>query len=264
MEFLRVARRRTVLSEVVYILLNLALAAAITAAVIATGTPWLALALVLLSKWRVLAVRPRYWLAHIETNTVDFIVGIGTVVLMFVAGQSNDQMGVPVQIGLAVLYALWLVFVKPRSKRAFVVSQAAIAVAVGTMALMSLSYEWPSSIVVVFMWIIGYSSARHVLSAYSETSLRFLSLVWGFVFAEIGWLLYHWTIAYTLPFAGALQLSQMTLIVLLLSFVAERIYASYVKHQKVLGQDVLLPVILSLGLIIILELFFNAAAIGAA
>ena len=263
MEFLRVARRRSVLSEVVYVLLNIALAGAVTAAVITTGTPWLALALVLLSKWRVLAVRPRYWLAHIETNTVDFIVGIGLVTLMYVAGQSSGQAGLAAQIGLAVLYALWLLFVKPRSKRSFVVAQAAISVAIGTMALMSLSYEWPSSIVVIFMWIIGYASARHVLSAYSETSLRFLSLVWGFVFAEIGWLLYHWAIAYKLPFAGGLQLSQMTIILLLLSFVAERIYASYVKHQKIQSSDVLLPVILSIGLIVVLELFFNAAAIGA-
>lgn len=264
MEFLRVVRRRSLLSEVVYILLNLALAGAVAAAVIATGTPWLALALVLLSKWRVLAVRPRYWLAHIETNMVDFIVSIGIVVLMFVGGQSSGQVAIAVQLGLAVVYALWLLFVKPRSKRAFVVAQAAIAVTIGTMALMSLSYEWPSSIVVIVMWIIGYASARHVLSAYSETSLRFLSLVWGFVFAEIGWLLYHWTIAYKLPFAGNLKLSQLTIIVLLLSFVAERIYASYVKHEKVQSSDVLLPVILSIGLIMILELFFNAAAIGAA
>lgn len=263
MEFLRVVRRRSLLSEVVYVLLNLALAGAVTGAVIATGTPWLALALVLLSKWRVLAVRPRYWLAHIETNTVDFIVSIGIVVLMYVVGQSGSAFTLPVQIGLAVLYALWLLFVKPRSKRSFVIAQAAVAVAVGTVALMSLSYEWPSSLVVILMWVIGYASARHVLSAYSETNLRFLSLVWGFVFAEIGWLLYHWTIAYKLPFAGGLKLSQMTIIVLLLSFVAERIYASHVKHEKVLGSDILLPTLLSIGLIVVLELFFNAAAIGA-
>lgn len=263
MEFLRVARRRTVLSEVVYVLLNLALAAAVTAAVIATGTPWIALALVLLSKWRVLAVRPRYWLAHIETNTVDFVVSIGIVILMFVAGQSSAQGGVAVQIGLAVLYALWLLVVKPRSKRMFVVAQAGVSIAIGTSALMSLSYEWPSSVVVIIMWVIGYAAARHVLSAYSEVNLRFLSFVWGFVFAEIGWLLYHWTIAYKLPLMGGLQLSQLTIIVLLLSFVAERIYASFVKHEKVVSSDVMLPIILSIGLVVVLELFFNSAAIGA-
>jgi hypothetical protein len=263
MEFLRIVRRRSLLSEVAYILLNLALAAAVTVAVIVTSTPWLALALVLLSKWRVFAVRPRYWLAHIEANTVDFIVGIGVVVLLYVIGQTGGQGVIGVQLGLAVLYALWLLFVKPRSKRSFVIAQAAVAVAVGTTALMSLSYEWPSSAVVIIMWIIGYASARHVLSAYSETSLRFLSLVWGFVFAEIGWLLYHWTIAYKLPFVGELKLSQLTIIVLLISFVAERIYASYVKHNKIQSSDVLLPLLLSLGLIVVLELFFNAAAIGA-
>ncbi len=263
MEFLRIAKRRSLLSEVIYILLNLALVGAVVGAVIATGTPWLAIAFVLLSKWRVFAVRPRYWLAHIETNTVDLIVGVGLVVLMYVVGQSGSSLALGVQLVLAVLYALWLLVLKPRSKRLYVVLQAGTAVLVGTLALTSISYEWSSSVLVIAMWIIGYSSARHVLSAYSEPSTRLLSLIWGFVFAEIGWLCYHWTIAYTLPFGAGLKLAQMTIIVLALSFTGERIYASYAKHEKIVRADVVLPILLSLGIIIVLELFFNAAAIGA-
>ena len=263
MEFLRVVRRRSLLSEAIYILLNLALVGAVLGAVIATGTPWLAIAFVLLSKWRVLAVRPRYWLVHVETNTVDMIVGIGLVVMMHLAGQSGSHFALGVQLALAAFYALWLLALKPRSKRTYVVLQAATTVLVGTLALASVSYEWPSSVVVIVMWVIGYSAARHVLSAYSEPSIRLLSLMWGFVFAEIGWLCYHWTIAYTLPLAAGLKLPQMTIIVLALSFAGERIYASYVKHDKVKAADVALPIILSLAIIAVLELFFNAAAIGA-
>lgn len=262
MEFLRVVKRRSLLSEVIYILLNLALAGAVVIAVITTGSPWLAIGLVLISKWRVLAVRPRYWLAHIETNTVDIIVSIGVVLLMYLAGQSNAQSAVVVQLFLAVLYALWLLILKPRSKRTYVVAQAAVSVVVGTMAIASISYEWPSSLVVVVMWVIGYAGARHVLSAYSEKSIRQLSLIWGFIFAEIGWLLYHWTIAYTLPFGAGLKIPQMSIILLALSFLGERIYATYAKQEKVQVSDIALPLFLSLGIIAVLLFVFNDAAIG--
>jgi hypothetical protein len=263
MEFLRVAKRRSFLSEVIYILLNLALAGAVLGAVVATGTPWLAIALVLLSKWRVLAVRPRFWLAHIETNTVDLLTSVGLVLLMYLAGQSGSRAALAVQIVLAVLYALWLLVLKPRGKRVYVVLQAAVAIVVATMALASLSYSWSSSIVVIVMWVIGYASARHVLSAYSEPNVRLLSLIWGFVFAEIGWLCFHWMIAYTLPFAAGLKLPQVTIIAIALSFLAERVYGSYAKHDKVQASDILLPLLLSLGIIAVLVLFFNNAAIGA-
>lgn len=262
MEFLRVAKRRSLLSESIYILLNLALAGAVLGAVLATGTPWLALGLVLLSKWRVLAVRPRYWFAHIETNMVDFIVSLGLVLLMFTVGQSGAAGSVAVQIVIAILYALWLLVLKPRSRRVYVVAQAAVAVAVGTMALAAISYEWPSSVFVIIMWIIGFASARHVLSAYSEDNLRLLSLGWAFVFAEIGWLCYHWTIAYTLPFSAGLKLPQVTIILLALCFIAERVYAVYEKKEKVRASDIALPLLLSLGIIFVLVFFFNGAAIG--
>ena len=262
MEFLRVVKRRSLLSESIYILLNLALAGAVLGAVLATGTPWLALGLVLLSKWRVLAVRPRYWFAHIEANMVDLIVSIGLVLVMFTVGQSGAQGATAVQVIIALLYALWLLLLKPRSRRVYVVAQAAVAVVVGSMALAAISYEWPSSVFVIVMWVIGFASARHVLSAYSDESLRLLSLVWAFVFAEIGWLCYHWTIAYTLPFSAGLKLPQMTIILLALCFLAERVYAAYEKKQKIRAGDIALPMFLSLGIIFVLVFFFNGAAIG--
>lgn len=263
MEFLRVVKRRSLLSEVIYILLNIALAIAVLALVWATGTPWLALLLVFLSKWRVLAVRPRYWFAHIEANMVDLIVSVGVVMLIFLVNQGGTQNAAAVQIVLAILYAAWLLLLKPRAKRSAVAAQAAIAVAVGTMTVASLSYEWPSSLVVLIMWVIGYSTARHVLAAYSEKELRLLSLIWGFVVAELGWLTYHWTIAYSLPFAGGLKLPQVTLLVLGVSFLAERIYSSLHKHETIRLNDIMLPMLLTLGVIFILLTLFSAASIGA-
>ena len=265
MEFLRAHKRRSLLSEIVYILLNVGLAASIIALVWATGTPWLALLLVVLSKWRVFAVRPRYWFTHLETNMVDIIVGVSTVVLLYLANQSGVQYAVVVQIIIAILYACWLLLLKPRAKRAAVVLQAGVAVTVGTMALASVSYEWPSFLVVLIMWVIGYSTARHVLASYSETDVRLLSMIWAFVMAEIGWLSYHWTIAYPImrDIVPALKIPQMTIIVLCLSFLAERFYASYHRHGVVKQNDILLPLIFTIGLLVVL-LFtkLNQAAIG--
>ena len=263
MEFLRAHKRRSLLSEIVYILLNVGLAAAMLVLVWATGTPWLALLLVFLSKWRVFAVRLRYWFAHLETNMVDFIVGISTVILLYLVNQSAAQYAIVAQIIIAILYACWLLLLKPRAKRTAVVLQAGIAMAVGTIATASISYEWPSSLVVIVMWVIGYSTARHVLTSYSETDVRLLSLIWAFVLAEIGWLSYHWMIAYPLVLMPALKIPQMTLIVLSLSFLAERVYASHHKHGAVKRSDILLPLIFTVGLLITLLLTkLNHAAIG--
>jgi hypothetical protein len=262
MEFLRVVRRRSVLSETIYILLNVALAAAILVLTISTGTPWAAIVLVLLSKWRILAVRPRFWFAHVEANMVDIIVSISVVTLIYLAGQSTTKSGILVQIFLGVLYALWLLLLKPRNRRSYVAVQAAVAIFMGSFALASISYEWPSSAVVIVLWLIGYSSARHVLVSHSDDEIRFLSLLWAFVVAEIGWLSYHWTIAYTLPFGGGLKLPEVTLLLLGISFLAERTYASYMKHETVRLNDIILPMVLVVGIIFILMTLFNSASIG--
>ncbi len=42
----------------------------------------LAFSVVLLSKWRMLAVRPRFWPANVRANAVDILVGLSIVVFM--------------------------------------------------------------------------------------------------------------------------------------------------------------------------------------
>lgn len=253
MELLKTARRRSLFSETIYVLLNILLVAAVVATVVITASPWYAFALVLLSKWRVFAVRSRYWMANIRANMIDAIVGFSIVVFMYSATGSLSS-----QIGLAVLYIIWLLVIKPRSRRGFVVAQAGIGMLFGIGAIEQLSANWPASVVVLLMWLVGYSAARHVLSVEHETHLNFLSLVWGFVVAEIAWLTYHWAIGYTM--LASIQLAQATIIIMLLSFVAERIHASYQRTGKVQLQDVLLPTLLSVSIIGIIVFIFGAAA----
>ncbi len=254
MEFLRPSRSRTLLSEAIYILLNVGLAIAALITVVVIGSPYPAFGLILLSKWRVLAVRPQHWFAHIISNMVDIIVGLSYVVFIYLAIGSFF-----VQLILTILYIAWLLVLKPRSKRSYVIAQASVGLFVGVMALAQVSYDWWSSAVVAVMWVIGYTTARHALGSYDEPHTHILSLVWGFVLAELGWVSYHWTFGYDFTFMGNLQIPQIAIITVLLSFLAERTYASYHTHdKKIQFSDVLLPLLLTISLIGVLLTTFNS------
>ena len=255
MELLKSVRKRSFLSEVAYVILNITLAIALLVIVIVVNVPWPALGLVLLSKWRIFAVRSRYWIANIRANMIDLIVGISMVVLLFSAGDDRVT-----QICLTALYIAWLLFLKPRSKRRYVATQAGVGLVFGIAAIVQVSPELPSSLVVLAAWIVGYSATRHVLSIEHETHINFLSLLWGFVVAEIMWLTYHWTIGYTLGLS--LQLAQPTIVILALSFLAERIYMSYRRNGQINSSDVFMPALLSLSVIgVVLFIFGGAASI---
>lgn len=256
MEFLRPSRRRTVLSETVYILLNVAMAGAVLGVVLAVENPLPAFLLILLSKWRVFAVRPQYWTANVVANAIDMILGLSFVIFLYAASGA-----LLVQIALTVLYIAWLLLLKPRSKRQWVVLQAGIGIFFGVSALMQVSYDWWASVVVIGMWVIGYTAARHILTAYKEPHFALLSLIWGLVMAEIGWMTYHWNFAYTLPSTGDLQLSQAALIVTLVSFLAERTYASYHRNKAVKLSEIILPILLTVSSIGLLLTVFNTISI---
>ena len=255
-DFLKIAKHRSLISEITYYTLNIGLAMVIFVLSQTIQSPVLAIVLVLLSKWRVLAVRPRFWWTNLQANMVDIIVGVSIVSLMYV-----PQLSVVVQVVLAVLYALWLVVLKPRSGRRYMAIQALAAMVLGVTALYASSYEWPVVIVVLGMLVIGYSAARHFLYSYEEQQMVFLSAIWGLVFAELGWLAYYWSYGYTLPGLSTLQIPQITDIVVLLSFAAERVYRSSVRNTRIVVGEVMLPVVFSVLLTLVILLFFNSVVI---
>ncbi len=260
MEFLKLVRKRSFLSEAIYTVLNIALAITVVVVIRYTGSVGFAIGLVVLSKWRVFAVRPRFWWANLRSNLVDFIVSISFVLHMYIV---NDAAIVESRqlllLGiLTLLYIGWLLFIKPRSKRAYIAVQAGVAVVMGTSALFALSYNWPVSLVVLAMWLIGYTAARHILSAYDdETHGLFLSLAWGVIMAEVAWVAYHWTIAYNLPFVPTLYIPQVAIITTLMSFLAFKAYDSFHKHAKIRMTDIILPLLFTVSVIVVLLIVFN-------
>jgi hypothetical protein len=260
MELLKLVGKRSFISELVYTVLNIALAVAVLLAVRYTGSIGFAILLVLLSKWRIFAVRPRYWWANLRSNMVDIIVSVSIVIGLYTVNSSSlaDGTQLLVMVGLTLAYIGWLLFIKPRSKRVYICIQAATAIFLGSAALFTISINWPVSTVVIGMWLIGYTAARHVLSSYDEeTHALFLGLAWGLVLAEIGWVSYHWAIAYPLPIVSNLMLPQVAIVTTLLSFLAFKVYDSFYHHAKIRMADVLLPLLFTLSVFVVLLVIFN-------
>ena len=255
-DFLRLVRRKSLLSDILYYALNIGLVIVLFILSQTIQSPVLAIGLVLISKWRVLAVRPRYWWTNIQANTVDIIVGLSVVSLMYLPDASFLF-----QAMLSVFYGVWLLVIKPLSKRHHMLLQAFVAVALGVAALFAMCYEWPVIIVVLGMALIGYGAARHFLYSHEEDQIVLLSGIWGLLFAELGWLAYYWTFAYTLPFLTSMKIPQVMLIALLMCFMGERLYRSWEKHKQIVVGEVILPVVFSVMIIGVMVLFFNSVTI---
>lgn len=252
MDLIKSVTRRSRVSEIVYTSLNILYALALLFIVLSFDPPYLAFLVVALSKWRIFAVRPRFWFANIQANLIDTVVGLSTVTLMW----ASDGQGA-VQFGLAVLFAAWLLFVKPRSKRLWILLQAGIGQFVGLTALFTVAYALPVIVVTVGAWIIGFAAARHIFTTYERENERtLLSIVWAFVIAELSWLAYHWTVAYTL--SGELKLPQIALIAAGFGFVVVRFYDSFYHNQgQVRFQDIRWPIIFCSALILMLLIRFS-------
>lgn len=247
-----VRSRRSQLHELAYGALNVAMAIAVLLVTLSTQTIWLPLLVIILSKWRVLAVRPRYWWANILANLVDVIVGLGFVVILFMASGA-----LWFQIALTAAYILWLLFIKPRSKRSFVAFQALVAIFIGVTALASVAYGVDVIVFVAGMWVIGYAAFRHVLMHYDEPLTSVLSMIAGVFMAQLGWFSYHWLFVYMIP-GTHVRFAQVAIIAALLAFTSERVYDTYHrKGDKLRMQHIILPIVFSLTLMTVVLTLFN-------
>lgn len=165
----------------------------------------------MLSKWRMLAVKPRHWLASLRVNAIDIIVGLAILVFMM---HSGSQL---LQLIWAAAYGLWLLWVKPQSTMFGISAQALIGQTAGMAALF---LEWgdkPAFILVIATWLICYAAARHFFASFEEPLARFLSYIWGYFAAALVWVLSHWLLFYG-------PISQPGLLVTVLGFGLAGIY----------------------------------------
>lgn len=218
MELLRTKATRTRLSEIVYYVLNGALPIVVLLLVRGFDPPYLALAIVLLSKWRIFALRPRFWWPNIKANMVDVLVGVSVVGLLYLA--SADLI---LQLIITLLYGGWLIGIKPRSSPNGIMLQAGIAQFVSLLVLFHFSAVWNELFVVLGGWVIGYVAARHVVSNYEEPNVELWSALWGLLVSQVSWLMFHWTVVYNLGMP--ILVPQAALVMLVLGFSAARLYS---------------------------------------
>lgn len=253
-EFVGMRRKgRNVLSGVMHVVLNLLLAVASTVLTLVSGSWILGVLLVVLSKWRVVAVRPRYWWLNIKANLVDFIVGVSLVMLVYYAGAELNF----AHVILTVIYAVWLVWIKPKSSEMMTEVQSLTAIFFGTSAAVFIGANSDPLVLVVCSFIIGYGASRHVLIQSEDHDFSLVTFVTGLLMAEVSWILYHWLIMYSFGGTG-MVVPQMAIAQTLLAFVFARGYKSALKHDgKMRASEVVMPAVFSVLITVLMVIYFS-------
>jgi hypothetical protein len=178
----------------------------------------LAFLVVLFSKWRMFAIRPRHWPASLRANSVDLFVGLSFVVFL------DQTSSLLVQVFLVLLYLVWLILLKPRTKTLDTIVQAFIAQTVGLIAWFMAYPEAQLSMLVAGAWVITYFSARHFFVAFEEERSVLFSAMWGYLAASVTWVLGHWLLFYG-------PIAQPALILSVISYSLGTIYyLSFMDH----------------------------------
>lgn len=149
-----------------------------------------AILLILLSKWRMFAVRPRYWVVNVIGNGVDIMVAVALV--LFMASTTIAWW----QLFWALLYGLWLVWLKPRYDVLSVSAQAMIGQLLGLSLLYLKFGDSPIIGLVAGTWLVTYLSARHFLTSFEESASTLLAHIWAYFSASLAFILAHWLLFY--------------------------------------------------------------------
>jgi len=146
--------------------------------------------LILLSKWRMFAVRPGYWVANLVANGVDIMVSISLV--LFMASTTVAWW----QLLWTGLYLGWLLWLKPRYDVLSVSAQAMVGQLLG-LCLLYLKFGDSSIVALVAgTWLVTYLAARHYLTSFEENHGPLLAHIWAYFSASLAFILAHWLLFY--------------------------------------------------------------------
>lgn len=252
-DYVLARKSRNIASNMVHIFLNILLGVGSVLVTVLSASPLLGLLLVLLSKWRVFAVRGRYLWLNIKSNLVDMIVGVSVVLLTYYAGASL----MPVDILLAIFYCVWLLFIKPMSSEKATLAQSLIAVFLGMSAAAIMAANLDAIVVVLVAFLVGYAASRHVLVQSSDKDFTLTTLVCGLVFAEVAWLCQSWAIIYTFGESG-IRIPQIAIILTIFAFVYNYARQAMIKYQDDFRfKHILGPVVFGVILVGIIVLWFS-------
>ena len=253
-DYIFIRRSRNALSTALHLVMNILLGVGSVLVTIVSGSWIIGFVLVLLSKWRMFAVRPHYLWLNVKSNLVDLIVGFSVVLLAYFSGTKIML----VHYLLSLIYVLWLTVIKPRTSEAWNLAQALIAIFLGTTASSILAASINPILLVALEFIIGYGAAHHVLAQNNNSSDHgYPALIFGIIFAEIALLCHSWLIVYTFMDAGII-IPQLSLILTVFAFMIERLYRSVEERDGQLKfKDVAVPVIFSIVILAVIIIGFS-------
>ncbi len=252
-DYVLARKSRNIASGMVHVFLNILLGLGAVFVTVLSGSPALGIILVLLSKWRVFAVRGRYLWLNIKSNLVDMIVGVSVVLLTYYAGAAV----LPVDFILAVFYCVWLLFIKPMSSEKAALAQSLVAVFSGISAAAIMSANLNAVVLVLLAFLVGYAASRHILVQSSDKDFTLTTLVCGLVFAEVAWLCQSWSIIYTFGATG-IRIPQIAIILTIFAFVYNYARQAMIKYQDDFRfKHILGPVIFGAVLIGIIVIWFS-------
>lgn len=252
-DYVLVRKSRNIASNLVHIFLNILLGVGSVLVTVLSASPVLGLLLVLVSKWRVFAVRGRYLWLNIKSNLVDIIVGVSVVLITYYAGATF----LPVDALLAIFYCVWLLFIKPMSSEKATLVQSLIAVFLGMSAAATAAANLNAIAVVLVAFLVGYAASRHVLVQSSDRDFTLTTLVCGLVFAEVAWLCQSWAIIYTFGASG-IRIPQVAIILTIFAFVYNYARQAMIKYQDDFRfKHILGPVVFGVVLIGIIVIWFS-------
>jgi len=165
------------------------------------------LALVL-SKWRILAAHPRFWLRNFINNLLDIMFGVSIVALMhyyylnqvqqlLLPGASTINWTI---LTLALGLLVWQLVIKPRSSASWVATQTVLGLALSQAALWTYyPAQFDSGLVVVLLssfsgFVAGYHFARQN-PQYEGRTITY-ALLWTTIIAQFSWLGWLWNVAF--------------------------------------------------------------------
>lgn len=252
-DYVLARKSRNIASNAVHIFLNILLGLSAVLITVFSGSPILGIILVLVSKWRIFAVRRRYLWVNIKSNLVDLIVGLSVVVLSYFAGSAL----MPVHFVLMIIYVLWLLVLKPMSSETANLIQSLAAVFLGISAITIATSNANAIVVVLLAFLVGYAASRHVLVQANDKDFTLTTLVCGLVFAEVAWLCHSWSIIYTFGASG-IRIPQMAVILTIFAFVYNYARRAMIRYQDNFRfRNIIGPVLFGAILIGVIVIWFS-------
>ena len=253
-DYIFIRKSMGALSSFLHIALNVLLGVGSILVTIVSGSWIIGFILVLLSKWRMFAVRPHYLWLNIKSNLVDLIVGFSFVLLAFFSGANI----LPVHYLLALGYTLWLTVIKPRTTETWNLIQALFGIFLGTTAASILAASLNPVVLVLLEFIIGYGSARHVLAQNNNMNDEgYPALIFGAIFAEIALLCHSWLIVYAFTKSGII-IPQLSIILTVFAFLTERLFRSVESRDgEFRFKEIAVPFFFGLAVLAVVILAFS-------